>query len=94
MTTLNKEIEFIIAKFKQAGGYSELSDEQLRASIRDYLLLEHDRDMETLSVKMELENISNAQIDKQWYERQYFEIKKRLAIKIAEMAFTGDPELK
>ena len=78
MVKINEYVDTIIEFLKENNYYSEISESKLRCSIRDYLMEEHDKDMEVLSVKLELEEINGVEIDKNWYKKEYQLIKDRL----------------
>lgn len=90
MQTIDKQIDQIMFKISVSYGYSELSQDKLRASIRDYLLESHDADMEALSVQMEIEQMSGIKIDSEWYKTEYTKIKNRLNDRILELAYMGE----
>ena len=92
MQPIEKHIDLVLIKFRAAGGYSELSQDSLRAAIRDYLLEIHDRDMETLGVQMDIEQQLGKTIDQAFYKKEYTKIKNNLNDRIKELSYMGDHE--
>lgn len=94
MEPIDKKIDLVIIKFHNAKGYSEVSQDRLRGSIRDYLLNFHDEEMEMLAAQMELEQLANKPIDQDFYKRQYKLIKNRLDDRIKELGYMGESDFK
>ena len=90
MQSIDKHIDLIILKFQKAMGHSEISQEKMRASIRDYLLEGHDSDMETLSVQMEIDQLKGVVIDSVYYKQEYTKIKDRLDERIKTLSYMGE----
>lgn len=92
MQPIDKHIDLIVIKFHNAKGYSEVSQDRLRASIRDYLLNFHDEEMESLAAQMELEQLANKPIDQEFYKKNYKQIKNKLDDRIKELGYMGESE--
>ena len=90
MQSIDKHIDLILIKFHKAMGYSDLPQEKMRESIRDYLLATHDKDMEALSVQMEIEQLQGMEINSTYYKKEYKKIKDNLDIRIKELSYMGE----
>lgn len=78
-------IDIAIKKFSQANGYSELNYDHLRKVIRDYLLVEYDREVQELAFKMELEQSLGRMIDKIWYQKEFENIRYKFLTKVDDI---------
>ena len=93
MEPIDKHIDLIFLKFYKSMGYSEIPQDAMRASIRDYLLDSHDNDMEALSVQMEIEQLKGVEIDANYYKKEYKKIKDKLNDKIKELSYMGEDKV-
>ena len=78
-------IDIAIKKFNQANGYSELTSDKLRTVIRDYLLVEYDREIQELAFKMELEQNLGRLIDQSWYRSEFEKIRFKFLTKVDDI---------
>lgn len=93
MQSIEKHIDTIMIKFKKANGYSELPQDTLRDTLKDYLMESHSADMEALSVQMEIEQLQGVKIDEAYYKKEYTKIKHRLNDRIAELIYMGEDKV-
>lgn len=83
---IEKYVDYIIHNFIAANGYSEFNEERMRDSIREYLIAEHEQEMEKLAIKMDLDKKSGVKVDMLEYQRQYEVIKANLVRRVDELA--------
>ncbi len=90
MMKIDKYIDSIMDKINKANGYSEMTDDSLRDIIRDYLLDEHDKELNSLAVKMEMDRMNGNKIDLDYYHEQYDKVKGKMLSKVEELSWMGE----
>ena len=87
-------VDAIIKKFDLSKGYSEFSEQRMREVVRDFLLDEHDKELNALSTKMELDRIGGKELDLDYYHDQYDKVRDRVIERAEELGWMGEGKKK
>lgn len=82
---IDSYVDKIMERFKNANGYSELTESQLRKVITKYLVGEHDREIEILAYQMEEERSMGFTPDTEFYKKEYDLIKDKIIQKALDL---------
>lgn len=81
--------DHIIEEFKDNGGYSEISDDELRHVLTKYLENEYKKELQRLKMQLQLEIGEGEDIADERYKAEFNLIQRKLEAKARLLATTG-----